>query len=194
MSAAAGAVGSVGSQIAKLCGNRVVGIVGNAKKAHLITHELCCDAAVNYRETNDLAAEIRNACGGGADIYFDNVGGKTLETMLPLMRDGGRVVVCGMISDYNHGDDPYPVRTLWQVLVHRLTMRGFLAYEYPEMIPEAEAALTDWLVSGRLKPFENLSTGLESAPDAFIRLMSGDTVGKTVVRLNDGVSSWTPQS
>jgi NADPH-dependent curcumin reductase CurA len=191
MSAAAGAVGSVGSQIAKLYGNRVVGIVGSAEKARIVTQELGCDAAVNYRETGDLSADVRAACGGAADIYFDNVGGKTLETMLPLMRDHGRVVICGMVSDYNRADAPYPVRTLWQVLVHRVTMRGFLAYEYPEVIAEAEDALTGWIVSGRLKPLENVTTGLQNAPAAFIRLMSGKTVGKTVVRLNEGVSAWT---
>lgn len=193
MSAAAGAVGSVGSQIAKLSRNRVIGIVGSVQKARIITQDLGCDAAVNYREAENLSAEIRAACGGAADIYFDNVGGKTLETMLPLMRDHGRVVVCGMVSDYNHADEPYPVRTLWQVLVHRVTMRGFLAYEYPEMLAEAEGALTDWIVSGRLKPFENVTTGLENTPAAFIRLMSGKTVGKTVVRLSESVSAGTPR-
>ncbi len=191
MSAAAGAVGSVCGQIARLCGNRAVGIVGGAEKASIVTEQLGMDAAVNYRTAGDLAAAIRDACGGGADIYFDNVGGRTLETMLPLMRDHGRVVVCGMVSDYNNAHDPYPVHTLWQVLVHRITMCGFLAYEHTEMLAEAECALTDWIASGRLKPLETVTTSLENTPAAFIRLMSGKTVGKTVVRLNEGVSAWT---
>lgn len=189
MSAAAGAVGSVGGQIAKLRGNRVVGIVGSADKARMITEQLGMDAAVDYREAADLSAAIKAACPDGADLYFDNVGGRTLDAMLPLMRDFGRIVVCGMIANYNNADDPYPIRNLWQVLVHRITMRGFLAFEHPDMLGEAEHMLTEWITSGQLKPTENVTTGLENTPAAFIRLMSGQTSGKTVVRLNDKVST-----
>lgn len=192
MSAAAGAVGSVGGQIAKLRGNRVVGIVGSADKARVISG-LGFDVAVNYRETADLSAAIREACPDGANIYFDNVGGKTLDTMLPLMADFGRVVVCGMIANYNNADDPYPIRNLWQVLVHRITVRGFLAYEHTDMIAEAEETLAQWIRSGQLKPTENVTTGLENTPDAFIRLMSGETSGKTIVRLSDRITTLATQ-
>lgn len=188
MSAAAGAVGSVGGQIAKLRGNRVVGIVGSAEKAELIKR-LGMDVAVNYRQAPDLADAIAEACPGGAQIYFDNVGGRTLDVMLPLMAAFGRIVVCGMIANYNNADDPYPIRNLWQVLVHRISMRGFLAYEHPEMLAEAEATLAGWIKSGALKPIENLTTGLENTPAAFIRLMAGETSGKTIVRLKDSVAS-----
>ncbi len=189
MSAAAGAVGSVGGQIAKLRGNRVVGIVGHADKAQLITEKLGMDAAVNYRATDDLSAAIKAACPDGIDLYFDNVGGKTLDTILPLMKDFGRIAVCGMIANYNNADDPYPIRNLWQVLVHRITMRGFLAYEHQEMLEEAEHMLTEWITSGQLKALENVTTGLENTPSAFIKLMAGDTIGKTVVRLSDKIST-----
>ena len=187
MSAAAGAVGSVGSQIAKLRGNRVVGIVGGDDKVAVVK-KLGVDAAINYKAVTDLAAAVRETCPGGADVYFDNVGGKTLDVMLQSMRDFGRIVICGMIANYNNAADQYPIRNLWQVLVHRITVRGFLAYEHVDMLAEAQESLTRWITTGALKPLENVTTGLENTPGAFIRLMSGQTIGKTVVRLNDRVS------
>ncbi len=187
ISAAAGAVGGVAGQIARLRGCRTVGIVGSPAKADIITGELGYDAAVNYRDCGDLAAALQAALPGGADIYYDNVGGEILDTMLPLMKDFGRIVICGMVADYNAGGESYPIRNLWQILVKRATMRGFLAYEYPEMLKQAEHDLAKWIVSGALKPMENVTTGLENTPAAFIRLMSGKTVGKTIVRLTDDV-------
>lgn len=188
MSAAAGAVGIVGGQIAKLRGCRAVGIA-STDKIPLVTGEFGMDAAVDYKMSGDLSAAIREACNGGADIYFDNVGGKVLDTMLPLMNDFGRVVVCGMVANYNNANDPYPIRNLWQVLVHRITMRGFLAYEHLDMLAEAEDTLAGWIKSGQLKASENVATGIENTADAFIRLMSGQTVGKTIVRLNASVTT-----
>ena len=106
-----------------------------------------------------------------------------------FMADFGRIVVCGMVANYNSQNDPYPIRNLWQVLVNRITMRGFLAYEAMDMLHEAEDALADWVRHGKLVATENVSTGLETAPDAFIRLMSGQTQGKTLVRINDSVTT-----
>lgn len=189
ISAAAGAVGSVAGQIARLSGCRAVGIASTDKIAEVLG-DLGYDAAVDYKTTADLSAAIREACDGkGADVYFDNVGGKILDTMLPLMADFGRVVVCGMVANYNSQNDPYPIRNLWEVLVHRLKLRGFLAYEHQDMLEEAEHALADWIKSGALKATENVATGIEATPDAFIRLLSGRTRGKTLVRLNDTVST-----
>jgi NADPH-dependent curcumin reductase CurA len=117
------------------------------------------------------------------DVYFDNVGGATLEAVLPRMAVHGTVVVCGMVGDYNHQDSPYPVRTLWQVVVKRLTMRGFLTYEHAAKIPLAQRQLAGWLQSGAIRSLDNIHEGLENAPAAFIALMSGGTAGKTLVRL-----------
>lgn len=189
MSAAAGAVGSVGGQIARLCGCRTVGIVGSQAKADLVTGTFGLHGAVNYRDTPDLAAALKAACPDGVDLYFDNVGGEVLDTMLPQMRDFGRVVVCGMVSNYNNQNDPYPIRNLWQVLVHRVTLRGFLAYEHLDMLQEAQDQLGNWIKSGDLVALENVTTGIENTPAAFINLMSGTTTGKTVVRLNDSVTT-----
>lgn len=189
VSAAAGAVGSVAGQIAKLRGCRAVGIASTDKIAE-VTGLLGMDAAVDYKTAPDLSAAIREAClGKGADVYFDNVGGVILDTMMPLMADFGRIVVCGMVADYNQGKDVHAFRNLWQVLVHRVTMRGFLAYEHLDMLEEAEATLAGWVKSGQLKATENVATGIESTPDAFIRLMAGQTRGKTIVRLKDDITT-----
>jgi NADPH-dependent curcumin reductase CurA len=189
MSAAAGAVGSVGGQIARLSGCRVIGTVGSEAKARHITEDLGLHGAINYRDCDDLDAEIARHFPNGIDVYFDNVGGVTLDTVLPRMKAFGRIPVCGMIANYNHQTQPYLLRNIWQVLVNRINMRGFLAYEAVDMLHEAEDALTNWVRSGQLIATENVATGLEASPDAFIRLMSGETTGKTLVRLDDSVST-----
>lgn len=188
ISAAAGAVGSVAGQVARLSGCRVVGTVGSEDKARIITDQLGFHAAINYRAVDDLGAEIDRHFPEGISLYFDNVGGATLDAVLPRMKAFGRIPVCGMIANYNNQTEPYPLRNMWQVLVNRITMRGFLAYEAGDMVHEAEEALSEWVRSGQLVATENVSTGIESAPAAFIRLMSGETMGKTLVRVNDRVS------
>ena len=195
MSAAAGAVGSVGGQIARLSGCRVVGTVGSEDKARIVTETLGMHGAINYRACESLDAEIARHFPDGIDLYFDNVGGITLDTVLPRMKAFGRIPVCGMIANYNHQTDPYRLRNIWQVLVNRITMRGFLAYEALDMLHEAENALADWVRGGQLVATENVATGLDAAPGAFIRLMAGETTGKTLVRLDETVSTlagWTP--
>lgn len=183
ISAAAGAVGNVAGQIAKLCGCRVVGVVGGAAKAAL-ARSLGFDAVVDHRGPDDLGAMIDAAAPEGVDVYFDNVGGAILDAMLPRLREHGRVVVCGMIANYNNADEQYPIRNLWQLLVKRATMRGFLTYEHPEFLDEATARIGQWVRDGKLRPLENVTHGLEGAIDAFIGLMRGETTGKTVVRLD----------
>lgn len=189
VSAAAGAVGSVAGQVARLSGCRVVGTVSSDDKARIVIGELGMDGAIKYRSCDSLEAEIDRHFPGGIDLYFDNVGGATLDAVLPRMKAFGRIPVCGMIANYNHQTDPYLLRNIWQVLVNRITMRGFLAYEAADMVHEAEDALTGWVRTGKLIATENVSTGLDSTPDAFIRLMSGTTTGKTLVRLDDSVST-----
>ncbi|RVQ69506.1 NADP-dependent oxidoreductase [Croceicoccus ponticola] len=189
ISAAAGAVGSVAGQVAKLSGCRVVGTVGSADKARAITEELGFDGAIDYRHCEDLGAEMDKHFPEGIDLYFENVGGATLDAVLPRMKAFGRIPVCGMIANYNNQTEPYPIRNMWQVLVNRITMRGFLAYEAADMLHEAEDALADWVRHGKLIATENVATGLDATPDAFIRLMSGQTQGKTLVRLDESVST-----
>jgi hypothetical protein len=185
VSAAAGAVGSVAGQIAKLRGCRVVGIAGSAEKIRLLTTELGFDAAIDHRAVNDLGAAVRAACPQGVDVYFDNVGGAVLDAVLPEMAERGRVVVCGMVADYNRQDTPQPVHHLWQLVVKRLTMRGFLTYDHAPVLGEAQRQLREWVRDGALKPLENVSPGLASAPAALARMLSGATIGKTLVQVEN---------
>jgi NADPH-dependent curcumin reductase CurA len=182
ISAAAGATGSTAGQIAKISGCRVIGLVGSDEKAKVI-QDLGFDAAINYRKTPDIAAEIAKAAPDGVDVYFDNVGGETLEAILPLMKLHGRVAVCGMIGQYNDADRPYGVKTLWQLVVNRVKMQGFITYDYPDVLEQAQSDLDRWVADGRLKPLANVRHGFEKLPEAFIELMSGKTTGKTLVTI-----------
>jgi NADPH-dependent curcumin reductase CurA len=180
VSAAAGATGSTVVQIAKAKGCKVIGLVGSPEKAQVIL-DLGADAAIDYRATPDIAAEIAKAAPDGVDVYFDNVGGETLEAILPLMRLHGRVAVCGMVGQYNDADHPYGVKTLWQMVVNRIKMQGFITYDYPQCLEQAQQELDGWVAEGQLKPLANVRTGFEKLPEAFIDLMTGKTIGKTIV-------------
>ncbi|MFN3425471.1 MAG: NADP-dependent oxidoreductase [Novosphingobium meiothermophilum] len=180
VSAAAGATGSTVVQLAKAAGCRVIGLAGGPAKAQIV-RDLGADVAIDYKAAPDLAAAIAEAAPEGIDVYFDNVGGETLDAVLPLMRLHGRVAVCGMIAQYNDADNPHGNRNLWQLVVNRLTMRGFITYDHPEVLGEAQAMLDRLFAEGKLKPLENLREGLEKLPEAFIDLMSGRTTGKTLV-------------
>jgi NADPH-dependent curcumin reductase CurA len=182
VSAAAGATGSTVVQIAKARGCKVIGLVGNPEKAQVI-RDLGADAAIDYRATPDIAAQIAKAAPEGVDVYFDNVGGSTLEAILPLMRLHGRVAVCGMIDQYNDANNPHGVKTLWQLVVNRLKLQGFITYDYPEHLETAQRELDGWVAEGKMKPLANLRDGFEKLPEAFIDLMNGKTIGKTIVRI-----------
>lgn len=183
ISAAVGAVGGVAGQIAKQRGCRVVGLVGSEDKARIATEQLGFDAAINYRAVDDLSAAVRAACPNGVDIYFDNVGGATLDAMLPTMNDRGRIVACGMIAGYNQQDQPPPVFNLWEIVSRQLEMKGFLLPTYAASIPAALAQLEEWVTRGTFKVLEHKRTGLEQAGPLFCELMAGKTVGKTVLEL-----------
>jgi NADPH-dependent curcumin reductase CurA len=181
VSAAAGATGSTVGQIAKAKGCRVIGIAGSPEKVQVVK-DLGFDAAIDYRATPDIAAEIAKVR-RGVDVYFDNVGGEMLEAILPLMRLHGRVAVCGMIGQYNDADHPYGVKTLWQLVVNRIKMQGFITFDYPQLLGQAQAELDGWVAEGKLRPLANVRDGFEKLPEAFIDLMSGKTIGKTLVRI-----------
>ncbi|WP_298192699.1 NADP-dependent oxidoreductase [Novosphingobium sp.] len=180
VSAAAGATGSTVVQLAKARGCRVIGLCGGAEKAAVV-RGLGADVAIDYRAEPDLAEAIRAAAPDGVDVYFDNVGGETLDALLPLMRMHGRVAVCGMISQYNDADNPAGVKNLWQLVVNRITMRGFLTYDHVDRLGEAQEELDALYASGALRPLENVREGFEALPAAFIDLMAGRTIGKTLV-------------
>jgi NADPH-dependent curcumin reductase CurA len=182
VSAAAGATGSTVGQIAKARGCKVIGLVGSAQKAQVI-RDLGFDAAIDYRTTPDIATEIAKVAPEGIDVFFDNVGAETLDAVLPLMRLHGRVVVCGMVGQYNDADRPHGIKSLWQLVVNRIKMQGFITFDYPELLPQAQAELDGWVAQGKLRPIANVRDGFEKLPEAFIDLMSGRTIGKTIVRI-----------
>lgn len=182
VSAAAGATGSTVVQLAKAAGCRVIGLAGGPDKCEAV-RGLGADVAIDYRSVPDLAAAIANAAPEGINVYFDNVGGETLDAVLPLMAVHGRVALCGMIAQYNDADHPHGVQQLWQLVVKRVSIRGFLTYDHPKVLGEAQAALDKLYAEGKLRPLENVHEGFEALPDAFIALMNGRTVGKTLVRI-----------
>ena len=183
VSAAAGAVGNIVGQLAKAHGCTAVGIVGTPEKAELC-RTLGFDVTIDYKAQADLTGTFKEGLPGGCDVFFDGVGGEILDTMLPLMNDFGRVVVCGMIANYNDAGNPYRLSNLWQVLVKRLRVEGYLTFDYPQLLERAQSELTRMVVEGSLRPLENVTHGIENTPEAFIRLMSGATTGKTVVTLS----------
>jgi len=184
ISAAAGATGSMATQIAKLKGCKVVGVVGGDDKAELITQTLGADAAINYKTCGDLTAAITGACPEGVDVYFDNVGGKTLDATLQCMNTFGRVIGCGMISDYNDQDNPTPIYNMWKLVEKELTIKGFLLYTYMDKVPAASQQLHEWVRSGEIKILENITEGLPNAGWAYSQMMRGATIGKNLVAMD----------
>lgn len=182
VSAAAGSVGSLVGQIGKLKGCRVVGIAGGEEKCAWLVNELGFDAAVDYKAGN-LFKDLKSACPDGIDVYFDNVGGKILETVLFQMNMKGRVVCCGAVSQYNTANPMGPRNLPGLVVVKRLRMEGFIAMDFPEYEAQADADLAEWASSGKLKVVEDIVDGLENAPTALIGLLNGENRGKRMVRV-----------
>lgn len=184
VSAAAGAVGSVVGQIAKIKGCRAVGIAGGAEKCRYIVDELGFDVAIDYK-TKDVRASLKEHCPGGIDVYFDNVGGHILEAALARLARGARIVICGAISQYNVTGPPKGPSNYMALLVHRATMRGFLAGDYAARDDEATHALAAWRANGTLRSREHIVEGLETFPDTLIKLFTGDHLGKLIIKVAD---------
>ena len=186
VSTAAGATGSVAGQIAKLHGCRAVGLVGSAEKAAFVTDGLGFDAAIDYRATADFDHALRHACPGGVDVYLDHVGGEIGDLVWRHMNDWGRYVVIGHIADYDKPIDAHRgLRPQGYVLAKRLRMEGFIIHDCPPRFPEALPRMAGWLADGRLKYREHVTRGLENAPAAFVEMLEGGNIGKTLVQLGD---------
>jgi NADPH-dependent curcumin reductase len=181
VSAASGAVGSVTGQLAKLWGCRAVGIAGGAAKCDYVKRELGFDACVDYRAAN-LREALKHACPAGVDVYFDNVGGQIFDTLLTQMNLFSRVVVCGLISDYN-ATEPHGIRNWRAVLVNRIRLRGMIVFDWKERYGEALAALGGYFSEGKLKYRESVIEGIENAPGGLIALLKGENFGKQLVKL-----------
>ncbi len=184
ISAAAGATGSMAGQIARIRGCRVIGIVGSDDKAQMIIDEFGFDGAVNYNTCTDITAAIMELAPEGVDIYYDNVGGPILNAMLLTMKVQGRIVCCGMISDYNRTENPNPITNLWEVVARQLTLQGFLLFTYQDQVPAALDQLAQWIADGEIKVAEHITHGIAQTPQAFCELMQGQTRGKALVELD----------
>lgn len=183
VSAAAGAVGSVVGQIAKIKGCRVVGIAGTDEKCRWLTEELGFDAAINYKSCGDYQAAIREVCPEGVDVYFDNVGGEILDGALLNLNKHARVAVCGWISSYNdEGPTPGPVN-LWQLVAESVTMQGFVVLNYVDRFPEGIGQLAEWVMSGQIQFKEQVVEGLDNILPAFLTLFDGSNSGKLIVSI-----------
>jgi len=181
VSGAAGAVGSAVAQIGKLKGCRVIGSAGTPEKVRWLSEVAGLDAAIDYRATPDLGAELERLCPEGIRIYFENVGGKHLEAALDNMALHGRIVVCGLIDGYNRAK-PGPAN-LFQIIAKRLTVKGILVSDYEDMKPAFLADMRRWIGEGRIKWQETVVEGIERMPEAFIGLFTGANLGKMVVKV-----------
>jgi NADPH-dependent curcumin reductase CurA len=182
VSAAAGAVGSLAAQFAKLRGHRVIGSAGSDAKVSYLLDELGLDAAFNYH-SGPVAELLGTAAPDGIDVYFDNVGGDHLEAALDRLRPWGRVALCGAISTYERrGPAPGP-SNLFQATANNLTLAGFRGSSYVERMTDMQRDVAAWLRDGRLQFRESVVEGLEHAPEALARVLRGETIGKTLVRL-----------
>ncbi|MFW5432984.1 NADP-dependent oxidoreductase [Paenibacillus apiarius] len=186
VSAAAGAVGSIVGQIAKIKGARVVGIAGTDEKIAYLENDLGFDKGINYKTTTDLQKALEEACPDGVDIYFDNVGGTISDAVLSLLNDFARIPLCGAISSYNSkGNEDLGPRMQPKLLKTRSLIKGFIVSDYRERFDEGHQELADWLSQGKLKYEETITDGFENVPQAFLNLFTGKNLGKQLVKVSD---------
>ena len=179
VSGAAGAVGSVVGQIAKITGCRVVGIAGGAENCSYLTEELGFDAAIDYKAGN-LRKDLKMTCPEGIDVYFDNVGGEILDWVLTRIRMNARIVICGAISQYNETIAKGPANYL-SLLVNRARMEGMVVFDYARSYGDAVAQLAEWMQAGKLQSREDIYVGIENFYETFSRLFNGQKTGKLIL-------------
>jgi NADPH-dependent curcumin reductase CurA len=183
VSAAAGAVGAVACQIAKLKGCRVIGSAGSDAKISWLMDTLGIDAAFNYKQVTNLTAELGRHAPQGVDVYFENVGGRHLQAALAQMNDFGRVVCCGMISGYNATEPSPAPGNLFLIVSKRLTLKGFIITDHLNQASRFYAEMRKWYTAGQIKWEETIIEGIENAPEAFLGLFKGENLGKMLVKL-----------
>jgi NADPH-dependent curcumin reductase CurA len=186
VAAASGAVGSLVGQIAKITRCRAVGIAGGERKCRYVTNELGFDACLDHRDPA-FPEQLQQACSTGVDLYFENVGGRVFDAVLPLLNTFARVPVCGLIAHYNAKELPAgPDRVpplMMAILVKRLTFRGFIVSDFAAQFPKFLADMSAWLKEGRIKYREDVTDGLENAPRELIGLLKGENFGKKIIRV-----------
>lgn len=184
VSGAAGATGSVAGQVAKIQGATVIGIAGGADKCRWLVDEAGFDHAIDYKSDN-VRDKLADYCPKGIDVYFDNVGGELLDTVLARIAIGARIVLCGAISGYNSGRPSFGPRNYTNLIVKRGRMQGFIILDYASRFNEASTALFDYIRQGKLVYQEDIQTGLENAPEAFQRIFTGKNRGKQLLKVAD---------
>ncbi|GGE25802.1 putative NADP-dependent oxidoreductase YfmJ [Marinithermofilum abyssi] len=184
VSGAAGAVGSIVGQIAKLKGCRVVGIAGSQEKVNYLIDELGFDGVINYK-TDDVKQALKEACSDGVDVYFDNVGGDISDAVMSLINYQARIVLCGQISLYNLEKPDVGPRMQGQLLINSALMKGFIVRDYQDRFKEGISQLAEWVAQGKIGYRENIVEGLENAPDAFLGLFKGENIGKQLVKVSE---------
>ncbi len=183
VSGAAGAVGSLVGQIAKIKGCRAVGIAGTDEKVAWLRGELGFDAAFNYKTTEDYVAKLKELCPKGIDCYFDNVGGPVTDAVLPVLNVRARISICGQISQYNSAKPELGVRPYVYLLSKQSRAEGFIISQFMNRFPEGVAQIAQWIKEGKLKHREQIVEGFENAPRALIGVLQGDNTGKMLVKL-----------
>jgi NADPH-dependent curcumin reductase CurA len=184
VSGAAGAVGSIAGQVAKLRGHTVIGSAGSPEKVRYVTEELGFDAAFDYHD-GKVADLLAKAAPDGIDVYFDNVGGEHLEAAIGALNQHGRVALCGAISNYNATEPQPGPHNMHLVIGKRVTLRGFIVGDHVHLLPDFTREVGTWLSEGRIRYRETVVDGLENAPQAFIGLLRGENTGKMLVKLAD---------
>ena len=184
VSAAAGSVGHMVGQLAKIVDTRVVGVCGSDAKALTLTQELGFDAVANYKE-DDFRQALKAATPDGVDVYFDNTGGDILGSALRRLNVGGRIACCGVVSQYDTGNPEPSPRGIPGLLINkRINMRGFLVFDYANKYAEARTQIAEWLASGQLQHLTDEVHGLDAAPEAFVNLLAGGNIGTRIVRID----------
>jgi NADPH-dependent curcumin reductase CurA len=183
VSGAAGAVGSVAGQIAKLKGARVIGIAGGPEKCKWIVDDLGFDVAIDYK-SDDVRKALKEHCPDGIDVYFDNVGGEILDFVLARLARGARIVICGAVSQYNATDGMRGPKNYMMLLVRRAKMEGFLVFDYASRYGEAVGEMAGWIAEGKLKTREQVvEGGVDAFPEALLKLFRGENTGKLVLQV-----------
>ncbi len=182
VSAASGAVGSAVCQIGKIYGCRVIGSAGSKDKTEWLLKSAGIDAAVNYKTVVDLGTELARVCPEGIDIYYENVGGRHLEAALDNMKPFGRIVLCGMISQYNAVHPEPGPGNLFLAVLKRLTLKGFIISDHLDRLERFSTDMSEWIRQGRIGWKETVVEGIENAPKAFLGLFRGENFGKMLVR------------
>ncbi len=184
VSAAAGAVGQVVGQIARIKGCRVVGIAGGPEKCRYLVEDLGFDAAIDYKHV-DVRSALRDSCPDRIHVYFDNVGGDTLDAVLTRLARHARIVICGSISQYNNEGPAHGPANYMALLVDRARMEGFLVFDYAARYAEAAAEMAGWMAEGRLRSVEDVVTGIERFPETLLKLYRGENFGKLILDVGD---------